>query len=432
MPGSQDPIAPTTLANVARGAWDGVSQNNPLFAEVKRAGSVEYDVQGGSDGSTLNSSSYELSGSIEAGRYAPITSAPGMDISAQYVARTRFKRWTSSFGEITSGTIFDRGAFRRNQGSQLVDLSKTEIPAVIRDTIVANGGLAWNILQNNSTVYSGTGLPIHGLPTLLPGNGAYYNSSNTLTTYAMSVAIADYDLEGYTPPTGTGNGTLTGSAPADTDKEVAIGGSPTYQNYLGLSMKRGAITGVDNLEFDAWSPTLVNSSYTSWTGTNDDEANAVEKFLQYAVFRGSRFSGSDRTKMPNIGFLDRTFFEYLGARKSARETIFISPDKKDTNVPDTGYPVRAIPHAGIMWYWDENMPSETAYCFNTSQMKLKVQPLFKGLMTGNPLKVSGEDAGILETALVQDEIRRQWLFNATFPGQLICCPRYFVRVSNYS
>lgn len=432
MPGYADPIAATTLANVGRGAWDGVSQNNPLFAEIKKKGNVEYDVQGGSDGSTLNSSTYELSGAIEGGRYQPIISAPGIDVSGEYTAKTRFKRWTGSFGEIFNGTTFDRGALRRNQGSQLVDLSKTEIPAMVRDTIVGNVGLAWQILQMNATAYSGGRLPIYGLPTFLPGNASSVSSANAVSAYSMATAITDYDLEGYTPPTGSGTGTLTGSAPADTDKEVAIGGAPTYQNYLGLSLKQGALTGVDNLEFDAWSPTLVNSSYTSWTGTADDEANAVEKFLSYAVFRASRFSNSDATKRPNMGLLDRTFFEYLGAKKASRETIFVQDNKRTTDVADTGYPVDSIFHQGLRWFWDENMPNETAYVLNTNQMKLKVQPLYRNLEDGNPLKVGGEDAGILEVEINRDPNRRQWLVGATFPGQLICNPRFFVRVSNYS
>lgn len=427
MSGYLDPVASTTLANVARGAWDGISQNNPTFSEIKKKGNIEYDVAGGSDGSTLNSGTYELSGTIEAGRYQPIISAPGIDISGEYAPKQRFKRWTGTFGEIVNATVIDRGALRRNKGSNMVDLSKTEIPAMIRDTIVGTNGLAHQMLNMNATVYTGGRLPIYGLPTFLPGNG--YTGA---ATYAMATAITDYDLEGYTPPATSGNGTLTGLAPADTDKEVAIGGTPTYQNYLGLSLKQGALTGVDNLEFDAWSPTLVNSSYTGWTGVADDEDDAVEKYLQYAVFRASRFSNSDKMKRPDMGLLDRTFFEYLGAKKASRETIFVQPSKRGVDVPDSGYPTDVIFHAGIKWFWDENMPAETAYVLNTDQMSLKVQPLYRGLEDGNPLKVSGEDAGILETEINKDPNRRQFLISSTFPGQLICNPRYFVRVSNYS
>lgn len=429
---SQDVINPVTLANVGRGAWDGISQENPFFGELKKKGSIEYDVEGGTDSSTLNSSTYELSGSIEAGRYRPFISAPGQDISGNYQSKTRFKRWSTNFGEICMTVPFDRGALRRNKGSSIVDLSKTEIPAMFRDLIVADSGLAWQLLQLNSQTYSGGGLPFHGLPSFLPGNGSTVSSANVVAAYTMATAITDWDLEGYAPPSGAGNGTLSGSAPADTDKEVAIGGAPTYVNYLGLSLKQGGLTGVDNLEYDAWSPTLVNSSATTFSGTADDEANAIEKFLSYCVFRGSRFSAADKTKKPNMGLLDKTFFEYLGAKKASRETVFVMDSKANTDVADMGYPCDVIRHQGINWFWDENMPSETGYVLNTNQMKLKIQPLYKNLIGGSPLTVSGEDAGIIETEVVPDPVRRQFLCNATIPGQLVAMPRYFVRVSNYS
>jgi hypothetical protein len=89
-------------------------------------------------------------------------------------------------------------------------------------------------------------------------------------------------------------------------------------------------------------------------------------------------------------------------------------------------------HAGVRWFWDENMPVDTAYAYPAAQLKLKVQPLYRDLEDGNPLKVSGEDAGILETEITRDPNRRQWLASATCPAQLIACPRYFGRASKYS
>jgi hypothetical protein len=427
MSGYLDPLLGTTLPNVARGAWDGVSQHFELLKNIKQKGGIEYDVEGGSDGSTLNSTTYELSGSIEAGRYQPTISAPGMDIAGLYQPKKRHTRWTGVFGEIVNAVPIDRGALRRNKGSQLVDLSKTEVPAMIRDTLVGTNGLTHQMLQMIEPAYAGGGLPMYGLPSLLPGNG--YDGSAAVT---MATAITAWDIEGFTPPTTTGSaGTLTGVAPADTDLEVAINGN-TYANYLGLSLEPGALSSaVDGAEWDAWTPTLVNANATGWTGTNDDPDDAVEKFLQYLVFRMSRF-GSDPSKKPDFGILDRTYFNYLGAKKASRETIFVSSDKKGVSVPDSGYPVDKILHAGIAWCWDVQMPASTGYCFASGQMKLKVQPLYRGLEQGNPLKLSGEDAGVIETEVVQDPIRRQWLVNATLPGQLICNPRYFGRVSAYS
>lgn len=412
MSGFLDPATKATIANYARGAWDDVAQNNPVFAEFKKRGSIEYDVGGTS-----------LEGPIEAGRYTPTISAPGMDLSALYAPKVRHQRWTGTWGEIVNATVLDRGMLRRNSGEQaLVKLRDTEVPALIRDAIVGTNGLGHQLLQMNSTVYSGSGLPFNGLPSFLIGNG--YTGA---AAYSMATAITDYDLEGYSPSAGT----LTGSAPADSDKEVAIGGAPTYQNYLGLSLKRGALTGVDGLEADAWSPTLVNSSFSGWTGTADDEDDAIEKCLQYAVLQASRFSASDRSKLPTIGALDKVFFEYLGAKKASRETIFVQPGKRGVDTPDSGYNPHILFHAGLQWIWDENMPSETAFVLNMNKLFMKVQPLYQN-RDDAPIKVSGEDAGIMETDVTFDPVRRQYLVAATIPGQIIADPRYFVRVSNYS
>jgi hypothetical protein len=434
MSGSQDPIATTTLANVARGAWDGVSEHNPLFSEMKKSGTIEYDVAGASDGSTLNSTTYELSGAVEAGRFQPTISAPGQDISSLFTFKKRHQRWVGSFGEIVNATAFDRGALRRNKNSQIVDLSKTEIPAMIKDTITGTNGLQHQVLQMVQPAYAGNGLPLYGLPSFLPGNG--YTGSAAYSLGAVSsggsattgTALGDFDIEGYTPPTGTGNGTLSGAVPTAAFKEVQVAGSNTY---LGLALKPGQLV-VDDAQWDAWTPTLVNTASSAWTSTVDDEDDAIEKFLSYLIFRLSRFSSTDKSKIPNVGLLDKTFFEYLGAKKSSRETIFVTPDQKSPMVPDTSWPVHFIFHAGVRWFWDENMPSSTAYAFPVQQMKLKVQPLYRNLEDGNPLKVSGEDAGILETEITRDPNRRQWLVSSTFPGQLICNPRYFGRASPYS
>ena len=435
MSGSQDPVSTTTLANVARGAWAGVSDHDPLFKEIKKAGAIEYDVQGGSDGTQLQSQTYELSGAIEAGRILPSISAPGQDISALFTHKKRYQRWVANFAEVVNASTLDRGALRRNKGSQIVDLSKSEIPAMIRDTITAENGLRHQMLQMNSTMYAGNGLPIEGLPTLLPGNG--YDGSAAYTMGAVTAggspatgtAIGDYDIEGYTPPTtSTGAGTFTAAAPVSADKEVAVNGT---NKYLGLALKPGQVA-VDSAQWDAWTPTLVNSSSSAWTGTAQDEDDAIEIFLSYLVFRLSRFSNSDRTKKPTVGILDRTFFEYLGRKKAVRETIFVTDKKRDTSVAETGWPTDVIMHQGVSWFWDDLMPASTAYAFPGAQMKLKVQPLYRGLEDGNPLKVSGEDAGILETEITRDPNRRQWLASCTFPGQLICAPRYFGRASPYS
>lgn len=424
---------PVQLANYARGVSDAFTQNRPFMGEMKKRGTIEYDCTGASDGSSLNGGSFDLSGSIEAGRYKPRPSAPGKDVWDAYSTNRRFKRWTANWGKIFNGLRIDRDALRRNKGSIFNDLSKTEIPAMIRDTLENAPGLAWQILNMDANQYSGNDDVIYGLPTFMPGHSSTVSADGqTVSAVSMATAISQYDLEGFTPPSGSGNGTLTGSAPADTDKEVAIGGSPTLQNYLGLSMKAGALAGVDNAEWDAWTPALVNASFSGWTGNADDDDDAIEKVLSYLVFRCSRHSAGSGDMKPNMGILDRNYFEFLGAKKATRETVFISPDNKTKVNAETGYPVDKIFHQGIWWFWDEHSPIYNAFCLNSAQMNLKVQPLYRGLDGNSPLKTTGEDAGLLEVEVNPDPGRLAHLASCVFPGQLICKPRYFGRATRYS
>jgi hypothetical protein len=408
MAGIFDMLSPTTIANFARGAWDGVSQNNPFFNELKKRAKITYDVGGDT-----------LQGVVEAGRYQPTITAPGQDLSALFTPKVRHARWTAPWAELANATVVDRGMLRRNSGDQaLVRLRDTELPALFRDLIVGTNGLGHQLLSMNANAYTGTGLPFYGLPTFLPGNG---------TGQTMAQAITAWDLEGFNPATGA----LTGSAPADGDREVAIGSSATYQNYLGLSMRPGALAGIDGLEADAWTPTLVNA-HSSYFGTADRPDLNMLGILQYAVDSGSRFSNSDTTKRPTFGVMDRLYFSYLGQLIAAKQTIYVESGKKDTGTPTLGYGQYELMHAGLKWMWDENCPSASAFVVNANHIGLNVQPLYKDQENGSPLKVSGEDAGIMETAVNFDPLRRQYLVSATIPGQFVANPRYFVRVGAYS
>jgi hypothetical protein len=130
--------------------------------------------------------------------------------------------------------------------------------------------------------------------------------------------------------------------------------------------------------------------------------------------------------------LDRTFFGYLGNKLATKQTVYIQTSQKKADTPNLGYDPHKLLHAGMEWMWEENMPANTAYCINTRQMELDFQPLYKDQENGSPLTVSGEDAGIIETAINFDPLRRQYLVSGTIPGQLKASPRYHGRASPYS
>lgn len=396
MPGVLDVITPVTIANYARGAWDNVSQNNPGFKELKKRGGIEYD-QGGDT----------VEGTIEAGRYSPIVSAPGMDLTAEFVVKQRHKRYSFSWGEVAIASVIDRGAMRRNSGDQaLVKLRDVTVPAMWRDLLIATDGLAHQFLNQNGSTYSGTGLPFYGLPSCL-------------------LPPAATGLEGF-----NGIATVSGSGCADTDIEAVP--TSTSQTYGGLNMYRSGLGTVDGAEADAWTPTLINSSYTGFSGTADDEANAMLKITQYAVDRMSRFSQSDPSMRPNNAIGSFNYFRMLGALLAAKQTIYIDGGSKATETGNLGYGQHKLMHAGLEWFWDENCPTSTWYVLNYNKIKLKLEPLYKDQENGSPLKTSGEDAGLIEANINFDPYRRQWLISGTIPGQFVINPRYQCRISDFS
>jgi hypothetical protein len=244
MAGFLDIITPVTTANYALGAWDSISQNHPLWAMLKKQGSFSYDV----GGTTIVQP-------IEAGRNLPIISAPGMDLTQYIKSNVRYAQATFTWGEITNVLGIDVGALRRNSGPQaLVKLKEKEVPRMIKDTILGLYGLHWQFLNQNITVPTGTGastgLPMGGLPSCLLQSGATgLRGSNGVFGAGTAPTYSALDAADIEAIPGTASQTYG-----------SLSMAPIGSNGAGT----GGLTGVDNAEFDAWTPTLVNTSSTSW------------------------------------------------------------------------------------------------------------------------------------------------------------------------
>lgn len=415
MAGFLDVVTPTTIANFAKGAWDGVTQMNPELGMLRENGDWNYD-QGGDSTSDV----------LEGGRHTVLISAPGMDLTPYLQARNRWARWNLPWAEIGSAVVYDAGALRRNSGPQaLYSIRDKDIPAMVRDILWgATGSLGWQFLNQNILSPTGpnaaAGLPLAGLPSVLlaPGSADIRGENNNVYT-GLSIAATD---RGGVP--GTASQTYAGLSMA-----------PIGSNGVGT----GGIAGVDNLNYDCWTPSFVNSTSTAWTGAANMDANIL-LYTQYAANRARRFSAGDMNLLPQYGVLDFRLFQAMGVAVAAKQTIFVtgtSNKKTDVSNPSLGTMTDAIPHAGLLWRWSEKMPTATGYVLNFKQMRVFVQPLAdraEKADSGNiiPTVPTGEDAGILETNVTFDPIRRQYLVTAAFPGQIKIHPRYQVRIGAYA
>ena len=417
MSGIFDTLTATTITNYKKGAIDSVIENNVLLSKLFTDGRVQRK-QGGD----------ALEGNIQAGQYTPRISTPGEDRSGQYNPAAHYKRWRAAWAETSVEGGIDFGVLRRNSGPQaLVDLADRTMPTMFK-SLLLNGSTSLNglLLGCNSAAYTGTGLPIDGLPTLLPG-------ASTQQTVAQ--AITSYDLEGFNPDTGA----LTGVVPADTDKEVGIGGAPTLQNYCGLSLKYNALTGVDGLKADAWTPTLVNTSATEWSGTNDDEANAILKYSQYTASRASRFSGTDNSFRPSFGVTTFDQFMKMGNKLDSRQTIFVSPGQESNNKFGTGFKtVGMLYHGGLWWYYDPSVPTGRGFVINSEQTDFFLQPVLDTIEKDSiPMGFNTSGGGIDNSDLIESHIHfdpsyLRLVCAALINGQVRWHPRYNAAWDAYS
>jgi hypothetical protein len=405
MAGPLDPVLYTTISNYKYGAENDVITNNPFLAAWKQKTNLK-EKQGGTN----------ITWPIEAARYVAFGSAPGDDMSARFVPSVRHQLPTLNWADNRVATSIDFGALRRNYGDQaLVKLSDTEAKALWRDALT-NGSTSLNGLILNSNISTSTNpLPFAGLPSFLLAPGAT-------------------GLQGYNRATNT----VSGGAPADTDQEVVP--TSTSQTYAGLNLYRSGITAVDNPVADAWTPNLVNTSFTGWTGTNDDEANAVPFYTQYAVQLASRFDGSRQDYLPDFGVMDYNSFYNLGARLTkinAGFTVFANVGQEASNKFGTGFKCNnMLYHAGLLWFWDAAMPTETTYVINASQSGLMCQPTFN-TMGDDELPIDTSAGGIENVELIEmhfsyNPLNQSIMIAGNMNNQATFSPRFQVRCSNYS
>ena len=405
MAGPLDPVVYTTISNFKYGAENDIVTYNPFFAAFKNKSKIKKD-QGGSN----------IVWPVEAARYVAFASAPGDDMTSRMVPSVRHQLPSINWADTRVATSIDFGALRRNYGDQaLVQLRSTEAKALWRDGLT-NGVQSLNgRLLNTNYATSTDPLPVGGLPSFL-------------------LAPGSTGVQGYNRTTNV----VSGAVPAVTDQEVVP--TATSQLYGTLPLFRSGITAVDNPVADAWTPNLVSSSFTSWTGTPNDQANAVPFYTQYAVQLASRYDGQSQEMLPDFGVMHLTEFYNLAARLTklnAGFTVFGSLGADATNKFGTGFKCNnSIWHAGLNWFWDAAMPSNASYVINVDQSQFYQQPIFSTVgETSLPIDTGMEgvaDAEIIEAHFDYNPLTQQILIAGNMNNQFTFSPRFQVRIDKYA
>lgn len=390
-----DVISPITIANYGRVAWQNVAENNPSAKMLMAKGNINSDQAGTS-----------LVWPIEAGRHDVYIVSDYQDVTDLYTPRKRYTQATLPWGEAAAFRAISKGQLRQNGGQQaLVQFAKKEIPAMFRDLAVGSnttagvqnasgtqGGVFWQFLNMNALSYTGSGNPLYGLPSVFQGNSAITWSSNTKT--------------------GTINNT----------------------NYAGLTCVAGGLAStVDGAENDAWTPSALNTTATAWgnTTTLTFRANFFE-IMSEAFSLSSRFSGSDQSLNPDCALLARSMYVDAQVQIAAKQSFLLTSGVKKAAVFGIGSDtMNGITHNGYPILWDENMPANTGYVLNFSQIFMDKLPQLQisgdsvpGLNMGGPVPEDVADASMFETEVKYNDGRRAVTVSATFPGQIRINPRY--------
>jgi hypothetical protein len=201
--------------------------------------------------------------------------------------------------------------------------------------------------------------------------------------------------------------------------------------YAGFSTALSGITSVSTAVDNAWTPTLVNTTATTF-GSGASAKNNVLEYLSYAM-REITFDPNDSTQKPTCGFLYKDYFDYLRIALGAKQTIMIQEPVSADDAWGVGTSVQYAMHDGIRFYWDSNMPSNTSYILNMDQIwlhNLKVP----GKVSGDsmPGAKAGSRADMFDTEVNYNDQRRGVTVSVTWRGQLRCNPRFHAKLYPYA
>lgn len=373
---------PTDIINSAttnlyiKGRWENFKKMNPFFGILDAKGHI-----------ITGESGQQLYWLARAGTYVPVITSDYADQSANYVPNKQYINASLAWGETAQFDAVSKGEFAKNDGdSALVKLRDFRMPDMCDDLINRSStSLSYQILNTNGGTYSGTGLPIYGLPSIFADSGSYSAGSKTATS----------------------SGT-----------------------YGGNSLATSGITSVTSPVDNAWTPQLTNATCTLF-GSGASERNNVLEYFSYTM-RQLTFDGNDPTQRPTVILTNGQTFDYGRAAIGAKQTIFLQSAPTADDAWGVGTSVQYFVHDGVKCYWDSNMPASTTYVLNMDQIyfhSLKVVgPLSGDTMPG--AKPNKKD--MFDAEVNYNDQRRAMTISITWRGQMRANPRFQGKIYPYA
>lgn len=390
----QDVINPITITNYGRGYVDNVVMKFPFFRLLKKYGQIERNVGG-----------TNFTWEIEAGRHDPQIVSDDQDVSTYYTPRKRFAQPTLNWGQIAVFRRFGKGQLRQNYGPQaLVNIRNTEIKTMFRDAFDAQNGLMWQWWNMNGGTYTGTGLPMYGMPSVMS------------------------------------SGTITWSSTSQFGSFAAAG------TYASLPLASGAMSAyVDGAQADAWTPSAINATAPVYANTGTagflgtDTLPNCFGILSAAWQQADRFSGGKNPDFrPDCFFLCQDWFRKLERALTGKQQFLLTQRTESDDEFGLGAYNDQLYHNGKPVYWDANMPDQQGFVLNFKQIGWKMQPRISAISADeSEMKADSDEDGEsgapndwFEIEQTYGDDRRTVRVSATLAGQLWMNPRYQVGIFN--
>lgn len=198
--------------------------------------------------------------------------------------------------------------------------------------------------------------------------------------------------------------------------------------YAGQSTALNGVTGVDNVEADAWTPTIVN--YTSTAFNSGSAATWAGQALKVITYAKDQITfGTKAEEQPDLMFVTRQMLSDLKNLITSQQRMVITTAPGDSGPQGLGI-TGSVQHDGLEVVMDADQPTDEAYMLNFRQIWMECLPKVSLESTGPKLSGSNKKPDYFEVA-TQDDIRSNGiLVRVNLRSQFRFNPRYHARLKN--
>lgn len=233
------------------------------------------------------------------------------------------------------------------------------------------------------------------------------NSAFLTTDGPASIGNVLYGIPSFMAYTSSGAGSKSALA-ADT--------------YAGHSTALSGITGVDNVESNAWSPTICN--YTSTAFNSGSAATWAAHGLKALTWTKDQISfGNKAEEQPDLVFVTRSMLSDLKSLISASQRLVITTGDGDSG--PTGLGIKgSVQNDGLEIVMDPDMPADEFYMLNFNQIWMECLPAVGVENTGPKLTGAAKKPEYFDVTTQSDirtngiaarvDLRAQFRFNPKF------------------